>query len=168
MTSILVIAKGLLRTVGGFDTDLHGPEDVDLWCRLALRCPQIGYVPTPCYRYYADIAGSLSKNRLRAHYSLMSMQKILRLAQVDCPEKADMYRRYARKCAFRLLVAWMAGRERVSETDVKAHLSVFPPSPVEALALKILSMLPVRVRGRAEGWIRDAHGTFHKVFSRLE
>jgi len=167
-TAGMLISKKLLRAVGHFDTNLHGPEDIDLWCRLALKSPQIGYVPTLCYRYYADIPNSLSKNGLKAHYTLMSMQKILRLAQGDYPDKADMYKRYARKRAFRLLVISMLGHERVSREDVRAHLSIFRPSLIEAMTLRILTILPVSVRRKIQRRIRDIHRGWHRMFSRLE
>jgi glycosyltransferase involved in cell wall biosynthesis len=156
-TSGMVIERDLLASVGDFDTTLRGPEDVDLWCRLAFEAPAIGYVEAPSYRYYAAIPGSLGKNGLRAHYTLLSMDKLLRLSAEKSPEVTAKYRRYARQTAFRLLVAASAGREQLAEALVAAHCARLPPSRGEVLALNLLHALPAALRRRVEGRLRDVH-----------
>ncbi len=163
-TGGMLVALDTLRDMGGFDTTLHGPEDADLWSRLALRNAAIGYVPEVCYRYYADVENSLSKNGLRAHYMLMSMAKIAD-GLGEHPERADTYRGFAQRQAFRLLVAAAAGREEVSEAEVAEHLKRFPPTRIQALILHVLRHLPVSLRSRLEGPIRDAHRTWRRRFS---
>jgi glycosyltransferase involved in cell wall biosynthesis len=74
-TSSLVIRRPLLDAVGPFDTDLQGPEDHDMWLRLAeittiahLDVPLMGYRQTP---------GSLSKQgdrMLRDKYRMLQKQ----------------------------------------------------------------------------------------------
>ncbi len=163
-TSGMLVATDILRDIGGFDTALHGPEDVDLWSRLALRHAAIGYVPEVCYRYYADVENSLSKNGLRTHYMLKSMAKIADDLE-EHPERADIYRGFAQRQAFRLLVAAVAGREEISEAEVAEHLKRFPPTRIQALILHTLPCLPVSLRSRLEGPIRDAHRSWHQRFS---
>ncbi|MBN1514808.1 MAG: glycosyltransferase family 2 protein [Phycisphaerae bacterium] len=163
-TGGMLVATDVLRDVGGFDTAFHGTEDADLWSRLALQNPAIGYVPDACYRYYADVQNSLSKNGLRTHYMLMSMAKIAD-GLAEHPARANTYRGFAQRQAFRLLVAAAGGREEVSEAEVAAHLKRFPPTRVQAMILRILPRLPVLLRSRLEGPIRDAHRTWHRRFS---
>jgi glycosyltransferase involved in cell wall biosynthesis len=62
-TSSIMVRADILRTAGSFDLTLQGPEDRDMWIRLArltpvaiLRMPLSGYRFTP---------GSLSKNAAR-------------------------------------------------------------------------------------------------------
>jgi glycosyltransferase involved in cell wall biosynthesis len=156
-TSGMVIEAKLMASVGGFDASLRGPEDVDLWCRLALEAPAMGYVTECSYRYYASIPGSLGKNQLRTHYALMSIEKILRLAEGKSEGVARMYRQHAQRTAFRLLVAAAAGRERVSEAAVQAHMARLPLSRGQSLVLRLLAQLPMGLRCRLEGRIRDVH-----------
>ena len=162
-TGGMLVDADTLRGAGGFDATLHGPEDADLWARLALRNAAIGYVPEVCYRYYADVENSLSKNGLRAHYMLMSMAKIAD-GLGEHPERARTYRQFAQRQAFRLLVAAAGGREEVSEAEVAEHLKRFPPTRIQSLILHILPHLPGSLRGRLEGPIRDVHRSWHQQF----
>jgi glycosyltransferase involved in cell wall biosynthesis len=163
-TGGMVISREALLDVGGFDSTLKGTEDSDLWSRLALRDPAIGYVPTSCYRYYADVENSLSKKGMRTHFMLVSMAKIQDALQQH-PERAETYHGFAQRQAFRALVAAASGREAVSEEDIAAHLTRFPPTRIQALILRTLPRLPGSLRTRLEGRIRDAHRSWHQRFA---
>jgi glycosyltransferase involved in cell wall biosynthesis len=58
-TSSVVVRREILDQVGGFDTNLHGPEDFDLWLRVALVAG-VANLPLPLTGY-RDAAGSLGK-----------------------------------------------------------------------------------------------------------
>ncbi len=63
-----MVRTGLLRAVGGYDTDLRGNEDLDLYLRLAERC-DFAVVPA-CLAAYRSRAGSLSHHvwAMRRHH----------------------------------------------------------------------------------------------------
>ncbi len=46
----VVARKSVLAEVGGFDAGLRGPDDWDLWMRLAVRHP-FAYIPEALYQY---------------------------------------------------------------------------------------------------------------------
>lgn len=50
-TCSVVARSEILEQIGGFDPDLQVGEDQDLWLRIALRHPQIGYSPSVCSTY---------------------------------------------------------------------------------------------------------------------
>ncbi|CAN5565304.1 hypothetical protein BH11PLA2_BH11PLA2_05050 [soil metagenome] len=63
VTSTVIVRSSVLRAVGEFDRRLHGPEDYDLWLRVAQQA-RCGIVPVNLTGY-RTVAGSLSKNAVR-------------------------------------------------------------------------------------------------------
>lgn len=61
VTSTIVARSEALRAAGPFDTDLHGPEDYDLWIRVAQLVP-VANLRTALTGYRSATPGSLSKN----------------------------------------------------------------------------------------------------------
>ncbi len=59
VTSSVVVRKNALDRVGEFDRALHGPEDFDLWLRVAREAP-VANLPLPLTGY-RDVVGSLGK-----------------------------------------------------------------------------------------------------------
>ena len=57
-TSTVLVKKTALEAVGGFDEQFRGPEDYDLWMRIAARF-ELGRIDAPLMRY-RQRAGSLS------------------------------------------------------------------------------------------------------------
>lgn len=73
VTSSVLVRRNLLEKAGLFDTALHGPEDYDLWSRIAeLTAVANLYLPLTGYR---NVAGSLSQ---QAHTMQEGLQHILR------------------------------------------------------------------------------------------
>jgi len=71
-TSTVLVRRAVLDRVGGFDTALHGPEDYDLWLRVAEQIDAANLLlPLTGYR---SLPGSLSK---QAHSMEAGMQAIL-------------------------------------------------------------------------------------------
>jgi glycosyltransferase involved in cell wall biosynthesis len=46
-TNLILIQKGVLEETGLFDATLYRSQDVDLWWRIALRFPKVGYIHKP-------------------------------------------------------------------------------------------------------------------------
>jgi glycosyltransferase involved in cell wall biosynthesis len=57
----IVVQRGVLRDSGGFDPRLCYAQDRDLWLRIALRHPWIGYSPEVGLLYHSDTPDSLMK-----------------------------------------------------------------------------------------------------------
>jgi hypothetical protein len=57
-TSTVLVKRTALEAVGGFDERFRGPEDYDLWMRIATRFP-IGVIRIPL-AFYRERPGSLS------------------------------------------------------------------------------------------------------------
>jgi len=55
----MMVRRDVLREAGGFCTDLRLGEDIDLWIRIAVRYPTLGFVWTPCVRV-GSRAGSIT------------------------------------------------------------------------------------------------------------
>jgi glycosyltransferase involved in cell wall biosynthesis len=72
-TSSVIVRRAVLERAGEFDTDLHGPEDYDLWLRIAEMAPVANLdLPLTAYR---DVTGSLSR---QAQSMGDGMRRILR------------------------------------------------------------------------------------------
>ena len=76
LPSAIVIRKQVLTELGGFDEAIrtHG-EDLDLWFRIGLRHPEIGYSPTVSTIYWAR-AGSIM-----AGYTTPSCERLWQLIE---------------------------------------------------------------------------------------
>lgn len=59
-TLTVMIKREVLESIGDFDTTLSGPEDWDLWIRIAQKY-QFGFIAEPLARYRLSASG-LSKN----------------------------------------------------------------------------------------------------------
>jgi glycosyltransferase involved in cell wall biosynthesis len=57
----ILVHRGVLREHGGFDPSLRYSQDRDLWLRIALRDPWIGYSPEVGLHYHSDTPDSLMK-----------------------------------------------------------------------------------------------------------
>jgi glycosyltransferase involved in cell wall biosynthesis len=68
-TSSIIVRRSVLDRAGRFDTELFGPEDYDLWLRVA-RLSQVAMLDEPLTGY-RDCAGSLSKQAETMHRGLM-------------------------------------------------------------------------------------------------
>ena len=58
VTSTVLVKRAVLLQVGGFDARFRGPEDYDLWMRLAAR-GSLGFIDHPM-AYYRQASDSLS------------------------------------------------------------------------------------------------------------
>lgn len=56
MPTTTMIAAEVLREIGPFDPTLRRSEDTDLWCRIALRYPKIGFIVEPIATRYLDVS----------------------------------------------------------------------------------------------------------------
>lgn len=74
-TSSIVVRRAVLDQAGTFDTALQGPEDRDIWLRVA-EIARVGNLELPLTGY-RDVPGSVSKQATRCQTSMLRiLQKI--------------------------------------------------------------------------------------------
>lgn len=59
-TSGVVVRKSVLAETGGFDEHARSGQDYDLWFRIAIRYPSLGYCAEPLFNYWEHIPGSIT------------------------------------------------------------------------------------------------------------
>lgn len=60
-TDTLLVSRELFDRVGGYDEKLEMGEDVDLWVRLAVASPSLGFVNRPLATYFCANTASFSQ-----------------------------------------------------------------------------------------------------------
>lgn len=152
--SAVLIEADLVRSVGGWDEALVGPEDLFLWYNLALVAPKLGYVREHCIRYYDDAPSSVSKWSNQGRYKLMMAEKALAIWNGDHP-RGSTARRQLRNLAFRTLLKTSAAD--AVDFDLAATIARLPLTAVQRAVLESLRRMPLAVRRRLQGRIRDVH-----------
>lgn len=91
-SSAVVARRSVLRAAGSFDTQMQGPEDRDLWLRVAERGP-VGRLELRLMGY-RDVDGSVSKNAVRCRAGMLRI-----LEKID---RRDVWagRRWLRRKAY--------------------------------------------------------------------
>jgi glycosyltransferase involved in cell wall biosynthesis len=163
-TSGIMIAHDLLEKTGGFDIELNEAEDTDLWFRLALQSPALGYVREPCYRYYGDVPGSLSQRGQRTCSVFRSLEKILGMMESHESRINTYCHRYIRDLVFRRLVNEV-GQKRMHWNTAQIQLRRYSLSTVHSAIIRLLCILPRRVSCVLEGHIRDNHRCWNELRS---
>lgn len=79
VTSTVLARTAALRAAGPFDPSLQGPEDYDLWLRVA-RVSAVGVLPVALTGYRVGTPNSLSKNAVRMETGL---RRILAKLEAD-------------------------------------------------------------------------------------
>lgn len=156
----MLVQTELLQAAGGFDTRLREAEDEDLWSRVALLAPSIGYVMEPLYLVHADTPGSLSKEGHRLESTLTSVAKILPLAQAAGGETERIYRRFVRGKVFRMMLRAM-GQGTDIRTLRRLPLAGLGLTWLHWGCLAMLAMWPQSVSVALEWRVR----AWHKAWS---
>jgi glycosyltransferase involved in cell wall biosynthesis len=143
VTSGFVVRRSVFDEVGGFDATLRSGEDVDLWCRVALRHPRVGYCCEPCWLYYQDNLESASrKGRVARDPQLRSFCRNMRQALELGPEAVNDFRPYAKKKVLDNLLR-LAAKDCLIESETLDEVyRLFPLAIHEHILLRILSRLP--------------------------
>jgi GT2 family glycosyltransferase len=158
-TSGFLIHRSVFEKVGMFDPLLRVAEDRDMWWRIAMKYPRVGYCPCVCYRWYVDTPRSLTKGTADRSQSLQALFDNMRRARLFGPDVSEVFQAYGRPLAVDYLIR-TASREitmsfRATE-DAKALFRVTEP---ERLLLGVLRLLPAplarsfgRVMSKRGGW----------------
>lgn len=124
ITSTVLVKSQVLRDAGEFDSRMQGPEDYDLWLRIA-RHHRCAMLPLPLTGY-RTIEGSLSKNARRMEEGMRLILNKLEAARVFqgrplLRAKAHGYFHYS--CAY---MHKQAGSRAVSKQHIISSLIKYP------------------------------------------
>ena len=158
VTSGLVIRRDILDRVGAFDLGLHGPEDRDLFWRVAASFPQIAYVGDISCAYHLDTPNSITKGSRERSQSLRMVCSNIRRDKAGGQVDPAMLR-YGRALAlFNYLARFAAGEIMLSNEAAAEARALIEPTVGERLLLAGLQILPDPVSRRL---VRLVQPKFH-------
>ena len=150
-TSGFLVHRRILDTVGIFNPTLARGEDVDLWSRIAMRFPKIGYSSEICYRCGSDNAGSLTRTKHVRDPQLKNICDNLRVAHALGEESVRAYYPYARKRAASYILRAAAQQVCLEHETVDEAKAKFPLSFRERALETVLKMLPKALSAKIAG-----------------
>jgi glycosyltransferase involved in cell wall biosynthesis len=141
-TGSYLIHRSVLEEAGQFDTGLTRGEDRDMWWRIALRYPEIGFCPETCWRIHLDTPGSLTKQGNSRTRQLAMLCDNMRRAQSYGDDAVKAFHPFARRLAIDYLYRQAGGRAKISPQTVQDAKTLFRPRRLEQLLLAALPKLP--------------------------
>ena len=115
-TGTMVIRRQAILDAGGFDESLRGPEDIDLWFRIALRHPQVGY-PGRVGAVYRRHPGSLMGRSTGSELGPL-LKRIEKLERVSVQSGPDAVKR-----SEPAILAWVGAAVRLALYQGKRELA---------------------------------------------
>lgn len=100
-TDTMLIRKSVLQEAGLFRIGQHQMEDIDLWWKIAMRHPFLGYVPEPMAIYHLGVPGSLIQSQ--TDYSECREMIRRHLADAQNTPHAEI----VKACSITMLKRWM-------------------------------------------------------------
>ena len=156
-TSGMLIHRSVLDQVGGFDSSLTQAEDNDLWWRIGLICPTLGYAEQPGHRYYQDTPGNLNGGPELTRMVFLALQKNLAQASAASPLVERDFLRLAHGTSFRRMISCYSNKSRISDEALEQHLNAFPLRRGDKLIFDVIKRLPLPLTHRLESYMRDFH-----------
>jgi hypothetical protein len=148
-TSSFVIRRSVLVEMGGFDPSLKVCHDKDLFWRIAMRHPRLGYCPEVLYRYYVDSPAALTKGGPDRSEPVLSLCQNLDRAAGAGGDVLRAFLPYARGLAVDYMLR-QAAREISIAPAAAARLRLsFRPTALERIAMAALAACPGPVARRA-------------------
>ena len=108
-TDTMVVRRDVIEEAGLFRDGLPNAQDTDMWFRLAMRCPQVGYIPQPIAVYHlhkTGIGSNCGPTRKKLEIICDLVEQNLKLAE-NCnrqdkfrPCAVSYLRRLIRSCLF--------------------------------------------------------------------
>lgn len=141
-TGSYVIRRSVIQEVGGFNPQMTRGEDRDLWWRIAMRYPVIGFHGRICWRIYGDTPSSLSKGDNDGQMQLSMLCRNLHLARHRGEEVVRSFYPFARKYALDYLYRHAGRQIQIDRYLVEDAKRLFRPNIGEKLLLNALNHLP--------------------------
>lgn len=137
-TVTMLVHRDCLAAAGLFDPALARREDVDLWVRIGLRYPRIGWVERPLAIYARRIESLTHVEKPHAHLWIL---RLLRRRMAEAPDGGRVADPYGRWLTQQACKVWL---HQDGRDDLRAALREFPewiPEPMES-GLKLAAGLP--------------------------
>jgi hypothetical protein len=145
----------VFEEVGVFNPKMHIGEDLDLWARIAMRYPVLGYSPKVCYRRWHDNRDSLTQSNHPRDQVLQSLCDNARSGQFRDSSVLRAYYAYARRLAISYILRAAAGRVRIGPEVLQEAKTIFHLSYWERLLETTFKALPTSVAGKVVGRLVD-------------
>lgn len=153
-TPSFVIHRDVFSTVRLFDESLRTAGDRDMWWRIGLRWPEIGYVCDPIFIWHVETPGSLSKlNKDRSPGIRTVSNNALRAKELGTEVWSD-FAGYARLLAIDYQMRVASGEIMAGPDELALLQSIFPPTVQERITMAILRSVPRILAGRMGGSLR--------------
>ena len=155
ITSGLIIKKEIFKKLGYFNIQMHSGEDIDLWCRIAMKYPQIGYCFKPCWLYHQDNPDSAyRRGKVNRDLPVKSFCINMRRAMELGPDVANEFYPYAKKKVMDNLLRFAARDCTIEPETIEQVKSLFHFKVYERYILEILRLLPKPISLRLVGKLR--------------
>jgi len=147
-TSSFVIRRSILVELGGFDPSLRVCHDKDLFWRIAMRHPQLGYCPEVLYRYYVDSPAALTRGGPDRSEPVLNLCQNLGRARAAGGEALPAFLPYARGLAIDYLLRQAARAITIAPAAASELRRSFPPTAFERSAMAVLAVCPAPLARR--------------------
>lgn len=142
-TNGMLIHRTVFNEVGLFDTSLSRSEDLDLWWRIAMKYPAIGYVPQPMFEVREGTANSLVRTADRSKLTcLRALCMNMGRAQVAAPQVRRLFRRFGLPQVMTYALKTAAGEAEIPAAALDEGLRTFQASFLETQVARLLHRLP--------------------------
>ena len=121
-TGTVMVRREVLRTEL-FEPTLRTGQDLDLWVRLALRHPRLGYLTRPFAHYRAAVDGSLSERKFEDGFAAnleLARRLVARGRTTDRERTTDLHRIARRLVINQARFQFTAGRLESARTSLAA------------------------------------------------
>lgn len=139
----MIIRRDILFDVGLFREHLRSAEDIDMWMRLAIKWPAVGYVCEPVAIYHLNRAGSLM-NAMKIRTRMQHIRTLLADAFVLANQTGqyERFRPAARFHIIRCIRGWLFSRELSQDIRDIARQFTDLLEPHDKVAVALLTLWP--------------------------
>ena len=153
-TGCMLIKRDELIALDGFDNRFKVSEDIDLWVRLAIRNPQIGFVTTSIALYTIDQAGSLVGKNARS-LDLTNFTFYERLIEI-AGQSTGNTKFHLQKLLGQKIQSYTDNLLRTGRSDTATEFIKLLKSknmPLPRLASRVLASIPNQMLKIIRSWI---------------
>jgi len=147
-TSGMVIHRSVFDEVGSFDAALRVCQDRDLWWRIAMTEPSIGYDLRIGYRWHMSTPGSLTKQASSRDAELGNICDNVVRARAAALAPVSPFFSYAGRLSADYRIRAAAGQVTLQPQSAARSLQLLPASTRERVLAGVLRRLPARIARR--------------------
>jgi len=151
VTSGFLIHRGVFDKVGMFKSEMQSGHDTDLWSRIAMRFPYIGYSSDICWRYWQDNVNSITRTKRSRDMHVKNICENALLAQSLGLKVREAYYPWGRKRAVRYMFLAAARKIQVRREIVDEAKVIFPLTLYERALEAMLKILPAPIARKVAG-----------------